>query len=827
MAVLISKADGNLTDANGWNSIETGTSASQTTRNNSTTTTTSYVYSSAFTGTNLNVCDGLLLYCNQTTTTGTVSVTLSDDNGVTATREVTVNATDLQTSPGWVFFKFGSTLTLDGGTDYKVGIKGSSAGNATFFRDATAGNWTRRLRLTATATAAAGDVLYIVGEHTGAGATTTRTITMDSTATTDYGTGSDGTADNGIEIGDAGILQYGVTASTAYYLKLSGSLNVWANGTLNIGTSGSKMPSTSSAVLEFDPVGDGGMGLIANNGAIVNMYGNPLTTVSALLAADAASSATSLTTDSSTGWLNGDVLAIASTTRTASQTESKALTANASGTTLTIAAITNAHSGTSPTQAEIVNLTRNVKMRSATSTLATFFVMKATATINCEYVEYRYLGLNATDKRGIDIQTTTGSSSIKWCSIYDSRSYGIFISGSASNNFTIQSNVLYNVATVSGGGLHLNAATSGTAYTIDSNIIMLVTNGTGVQQNDVGGTWTNNTLVGVNVSNDAWQINESNTVGTWSGNTIHSNGAKGINIATTTFDNTLTGGTIWRNNSNGMVFALNTSHFNVNLTNFTAFGNSGSNFRIEGNIGSGVWTNCLSNGDSTFSTTSAFELANNTNPVVANLYLDNCNFSTAGGIKTACTVDIECSTGRAFAQIVLRDTILAAATEVARNTNLKYGSYVGAESKDQTAGSHKSWMREGTITIDTTAGLFNTASPSERLTPASASNKLQSGVKKIAVASGATLTPAVYVRESVVGDGTDYNGNRVRLIVKANPALGIDSDTTLATATIASEGAFEQISGTTAAVSDDGVLEFVVDCDGTTGWVNVDDWSVS
>ena len=104
---------------------------------------------------------------------------------------------------------------------------------------------------------------------------------------------------------------------------------------------------------------------------------------------------------------------------------------------------------------------------------------------------------------------------------------------------------------------------------------------------------------------------------------------------------------------------------------------------------------------------------------------------------------------------------------------------------------------------------------------------MESNSIHVAVANGATLTPTVKVRESVAGDGTDYNGNRIRLIVKANPAAGIASDTVLATATASSEGAFESLSGTTAAVTDDAVLEFVVDCDGTTGWVNVDTFSIS
>jgi hypothetical protein len=177
--------------------------------------------------------------------------------------------------------------------------------------------------------------------------------------------------------------------------------------------------------------------------------------------------------------------------------------------------------------------------------------------------------------------------------------------------------------------------------------------------------------------------------------------------------------------------------------------------------------------------------------------------------------------------MILYNTTLGSTVEVESQTSFLSDGRVGSQKHDQTAGNHKTWRQYGTITIDTTAGLYRTSSPSERLTPNSASGKLKSAVKRAAVANGGAITASVYVRESVVGDGTDYNGNRARLIVKANPAAGIAADTVLATATVSSEGAFELLSGTTAAVTDDAVLEVYVDCDGTTGWVNVDDWSVA
>jgi hypothetical protein len=80
----------------------------------------------------------------------------------------------------------------------------------------------------------------------------------------------------------------------------------------------------------------------------------------------------------------------------------------------------------------------------------------------------------------------------------------------------------------------------------------------------------------------------------------------------------------------------------------------------------------------------------------------------------------------------------------------------------------------------------------------------------------------VYVYESGA-----YTGARARLFLKRNDALGITADTVIDTRTGAADAAWEQMTGTTAAASDDGVFEFVVDCDGTAGAVFVDSFTVT
>jgi hypothetical protein len=153
------------------------------------------------------------------------------------------------------------------------------------------------------------------------------------------------------------------------------------------------------------------------------------------------------------------------------------------------------------------------------------------------------------------------------------------------------------------------------------------------------------------------------------------------------------------------------------------------------------------------------------------------------------------------------------------------GGQISSARHQQTAGNHMTWKKFGTTKPDTV--IWNNASPSERLTPTSAVNKLLSGFKKVAVPNGQTAVINVWVRKSVAGDGTAYNGNQVRLIQKADAATGNNTDVVLASSTNAANGAFQLITATIAAVNDDCGVTFYVDCDGTAGWVNVDDWSVN
>lgn len=840
MAMLVSRATGNFTAAATWGVADSASGSQLTNPSAVTNTTTSYVYSSAFTGTNTKVSDGVVLFIRRLNTTGTFSVALSEDNGTTATREVTVNASDLPGNESWVFFEFGSTLTLDGGTDYKVGIKGSSAGNAAVGRDATAGNWARMVSTTDTAAPAAGDTMLVVGELTGAGTSNSFTVTMNNTATTDFGTGgaSGGGVTqtnprnfNGLQIGQKGTLTWGTSAATAYYLKLSGNLNVWADGTYNMGTTGTPCPRDSSMYLQMDCVSAGDFVVNYMNDSIVALQGLSRTsgnnTWFCKLNTDEAVNSTSLGVDTDTGWLDNDAIAIASTTRTYTQCEAGALNGNAGAATLTVdgfagagGGLAFAHSGTSPTQAEIILLTRNVRISGASAT-ATTAIATYSNTLDCDWAEFFWLS-GITLATGLAGKTTD----IHYCCIRETTGTGLFQSGTGMNStVTVSNNAFYNTAKSNGvnGSFTSQSSSSAANLTFTNNIAILpsgTAGGTGFIFAS-SGTFTGNTVAGSSGAGVAVSITISGS--SFGSTVVHSCAVGAGNIfAALTNPITVDSLTVWRNSSNGFTIGSTSSNLagsNITITNSSFFGNA--TYNIGNNLAFVTLDNVTLNGDTGFSTSNGYRSLTGLGSAIIN----NCSFGVVSGIYTAHTAsDINQTANGYSPMIMLSNTTLASAVEVESASSFASNAYVKSSKHDQTEGAFKSWFNTGVIERDST--IYNTASPSERLTPSSASLKLQSGIRTVAVDDLGTVTINVYVRKSVVGDGAAYNGNQPRLIVRKNLACGITSDTVLDTMTVAA-GSWEQLTGTTAAVDADGALEFFVDCDGTAGWINVDDWSVS
>lgn len=764
----------------------------------------------------------------RTGTTGTITVNIADSSFVEISgTAVTINTADLPVAAtadlngGWIFFKLGTAVTLSASTIYVVQARTSSSTQVSVFGSAATNGMSCLLITTTTGAPAAGDDMIVAGEKTGAGTSNAFVVTMDNQNTTDFGAGSTSLVTPALAICHQGNLLWGALASTAYQLKISGNSIVYSGGALNEGTVAIPIPRGSSTLMTYDCVANVDFGLTVRNLGIYVDQGQSRTAAKLIyfckLNTDEAAAQTVLGVDTDTGWLAGDEIVIVSTSRTGSQTEIRTLSVDATATELTITVgLTNAHSGTSPTQAEVGLLTRNNRVQGTSATVQSYIDIRPTAQVDVDWAEFRFMGSATTQKRGIDVATTTGSTAFTYCSFRDFAvaSSAVIITGAATNNYTFQYIVSYNMSLS-----FSNAVTTGSAWTVDNWIATGQIAAATITFSflDVGGTITNITAAGNASTGGQIQINQFANMGTIGNLVAHSNGGVGIYLLSF-MNGTVTGTTTsWRNNTIGFQTAR---LGNITFAGGNIFGNVTTNINFITSIENTYFNSFVVSADTTFAVTNGITYSQNAGGTA---YFNDSTFGVVSGIKAAHTNDILAVAGE-FLNLKFNNCLLASTTELSTQTSMPPGISYGSSKHDQTAGNHRTFKREGTITIDTT--IFDTT-PSVRMTPNSSIEKLSSGSKKVAVEDTNTVTVSVKVRESVAGDGTDYNGARIRLIVKKNAAAGIASDTVLATATVSSEGAFETISGTTGAVTDNAVLEFFIDADGTTGWINIDTWTTS
>jgi len=151
-----------------------------------------------------------------------------------------------------MFFKFSAPVTLLGATAYVVRFKTSASGQCSIFTGGGLSTATRFLRTTTTQAPVAGDDRFIMGEWTAAATMTTRAVTANDTITIDYGSASTSLVTPALSISNGGTYEVPTSASTAYIQKISGNVVVYSGGTLKVGSSGSRMPSTSSLTWTMD-----------------------------------------------------------------------------------------------------------------------------------------------------------------------------------------------------------------------------------------------------------------------------------------------------------------------------------------------------------------------------------------------------------------------------------------------------------------------------------------------------------------------------------------------------------------------------------------------
>jgi len=789
---------------------------------------------------------------------GTFTVTLRNSTTSTNVQSVTVNVSDLNASGfGWFFFKFGATETPNGTDSYVIRVVCSTTGSqVTLFRNATANNWSRKLRTTTTQAPTTDTGIIITNELTGAGTSNAITVTMNNIATTSFGPIATN-ASQGIVISGGGTLTFGTAASTDYYLKWKGALLITSGGTLNVGTSGTPIPSTSTAVLEMDTAINIDTYIFVAIGGFFNVWG-PTKTICTLITVDAATSATSLTVGDTTGWEAGDTIVIADNNYYDAP-ETKTINTVPTSTSLTITAgLGQARTNVPVWPVEVINQKCRVKIRGTSSSNRGAIMVRDTGQMVARYCEFYWMGTGATNFWGITPeQTGTGLMDIQHCSIhtFDNNATPFYFgyTAGAGANTTISFCGFTDYSSAFGGGaIFLVVAGAATSIIIEGNYSIGIGGSTAMLYQFQFTKFKNNRIANQS-SNQApgiWFkiLNSTAILGPtqanaddWSGNVIHNCETSGLNIVNETGLNFNNGwcfaSRFWLKNWTIFRSCMLGGGADINI-----FGVGASNFTFENCVfGSGGGYGVLVNQvpyatahDFTFDSCTFCGTVTNTSytmPSALGLFgsvndmkFINCDLGKSGTGYGAITT-IFSYPGVGIGQLIASNCGITNFTNLTTNlTSYDEKSYLKINKYNRTSGDHRSYFKYGNVTSD--LAIYYTGAPSERLTPSNASSKLMSGYATVSVPSGSAVTFSVHVRKSASGDGAAYNGSQPRLILQKCYEGGITSDVVLATAS-GTTGAWETLVGTTASVTDDCVLLVYVDCDGTTGWVNVDDWTKS
>ncbi len=478
-------------------------------------------------------------------------------------------------------------------------------------------------------------------------------------------------------------------------------------------------------------------------------------------------------------------------------------------------------------RAEAFLLTRNVMVRSLGqdgNSAGLFGLINLGSTdgvVNWNYGEFSLLGSGSGTAAGIHNLISTGTFSMTFCTVRDfwgTSATVNLLSFSPTNAYTLNNNFFSNLQI---------AGTSGTTvHTVNGNIFFTTNNIANGSTMSAIWNCSYNTWICTTTCLICGQPNPGK-IGTWSYNTIHACGTwwrDSIAGFYGEFKKTI----YWRNT--GTILNMTGSSLSTNnyiiFSNLIAYGNSQSAF-----LGSGypvILDSPILDAGAIVVSPAAFVLAQTGGGVIT-IYNGqiglNQPFATGATITNPITISI------------ISYNTSWSVTNMITSGNLSLGSSVVSIKHNSVVGDNRSWVPMGAIlpttpAFSTDTTIYNNTSPSLRCYPASATFKIQAGPFYIPVRSGVNPTISVRVRKSVVGDGTAYNGNQPRLVLLASSVLGFSYDTTLgynlysailATASGAA-GSWETLTATLpTAPTDDGVVLVVVDLDGTTGWVNIDD----
>jgi len=227
-----------------------------------------------------------------------------------------------------------------------------------------------------------------------------------------------------------------VSTSVNTHLKMRGNVTIASSGVFQQGTVANPIPAGVTHEVTLNQNGVNVNYSITCNGTWV-AQGASKPEFWCLLSQTVNAGATTIYVDRATGWKAGDQIVIASTSTSYNSHDLRTLSTDAGESSLSVTSgLTYTHEKSDPyINAEIINLTRNIKIHGQSTSLQGYIVLGSTAVVDWDWIEIYWMGSATTGKRGIEISSTTNNNvSIRYCSIHDFRvtsSNGINVTSSA------------------------------------------------------------------------------------------------------------------------------------------------------------------------------------------------------------------------------------------------------------------------------------------------------------------------------------------------------------------------------------------------------------
>jgi hypothetical protein len=805
-----------------------GAVESETTTWAVTTTPTSICSLSIATGINVEGLAVNIATINSTPS-GTFTIKLKNTTDNIDVKTVTVNISDLGYSAGttncrgWYYFKFDAAYAGITGKTYNVYVSTSISSQITFLTSTNSSSSVSCYYISSTRTyPAIGDRLLICGELTGQGTGNDHLITMDDLTPKAYGIIGGSVGSNAIS--GRGSITSSNIANKTFYFRQKGICRLNSGGKF---TPVSTPLSTCKNIWNFDLTSNVDSGWQIRNGSKDGgLSGYQKTIFKTILTADVSVSATTLTVQNTTDWLSNDSICIGGSTRQATTSDTRTISTVNSETSITVSSgLTNAHSGTTPANCPIANLTRSFKIGGESASLQAFIDIEQYAgTQTFSGIEFYWLGSATTNFRGIDIKTgySTKECNFVGCVFKDFivASSIINISGSSYDRIKFQDCCFSNMIS----NFILAAATTGTLCYITNCIFVGSTNSV-VTLSDAGWNLTGDNVI--NSCSSGIVISETGgRLGLYNAGTLNVSNTGSIGISLTSIrDGTLPTITSWRNTSHGISLS---NCANIIIPINYIFGNTTNNIVITSNGGNLTFKNGSVKSDSGYTTTNAINFT--TSGAYYNIKFNSIDFSTISGFFGYHTNIITITAATTSMITNFNNCKMSNFSYVNGYTFLDNESIVSIQNKEQLNYPSAQYIYKQTGSIYYSVPSRNGTDEIETLQPSNNTYNLNSSIKKCIINSGSTKNINVYIRKSVLADGPPaYNGSEVKLIIKEAPEIGsnFNSDIIACTTTSAANGNWELLTYTTPTATNNGILEFYIACNGNQGWVSIDDWSIT